>query len=103
MTSWLPFRYRDFHDFPRAIVVEYKGALYFFDCLFDPKLDDYPDEYCVYRITDESIRNRIDSISWTDLGNRSLRIGAVPTNAVEFDITRRRTLNARVFELLGLK
>jgi hypothetical protein len=35
--AWIPFRYRDFHDVPRAVVAEYEGDLYLFDCPFDPE------------------------------------------------------------------
>ena len=30
--SWLPITYRDFHDIPRMILVEFEDAFYLFDC-----------------------------------------------------------------------
>ena len=96
---WLPIRYRDFYDIPRAFVVEHAGDLLFFDCPFSQALDDYGEEYTVYRITDE-LRDRIEVISWTDLGNQSERIGVVPTKAVVFDPTKRRAIDAEVLNLL---
>ncbi len=99
---WLPIRYRDFYDVPRAFVVEHAGDLLFFDCPFSQALDDYGDEYTVYRVSDE-LRDRIDVISWTDLGNQCERIGVVPTEAVAFDATKRRAINAEVFKLLELR
>ena len=100
--EWLPIRYRDFYDIPRAVVVEYADKLYLFDCLFDYDIDDYADEYAVYVIPDE-LMNEIDRMSWTDLGHRSKRIGAVPAALVEFDATRRRAVNKRVFKLVELE
>ena len=35
MAGWIPIRYRDFYDVPRAVVVEFRGKLYLFDSLFD--------------------------------------------------------------------
>lgn len=96
---WLPIRYRDFYDIPRAFVVERAGDLLFFDCPFSQALDDYGEEYTVYRVQDE-LRDRIDLISWTDLGNQSECIGVVPTKAVKFDATKRRAIIADVFELI---
>jgi hypothetical protein len=97
--DWLPIRYRDFYDIPRAFVVEYAGSLLLFDCLFSQALDDYEENYAVYRIEDE-LRARIDTISWVDLGNRSVHVGLVSTGAVEFDPTKRQAIKASVFKLL---
>lgn len=98
--TWLPIRYRDFYDVPRAVVVEFRGDLYLFDCLFDHDADDYEPSYSVYRLPPEI--GDIDAISWTDLGHRGERIGSVDVPGVEFDTTRREALNAGVFEELGL-
>jgi len=94
---WLPIHYRDFYDVPRAFVLEYHGELLFFDCPFSDVLEDYGDRYLVFKIPEE-LRERIDTISWTDLGNRSERIGAVLVSAVEFDETKRKGVKADVFE-----
>ena len=51
----------------------------------------------IYRISDE-LRERIDLISWRDLGNQLERIAVVPTTAVTFDATNRRAISAEVFE-----
>jgi hypothetical protein len=99
--DWLGIRYRDFYDVPRAFVVEYEGSLYLFDCLFDHDLDDYEGRYAVYLVKDE-LRRRIDMISWVDLGNRSVRVGEVPVDSVEFDPSKRSAVNSRIFECLLL-
>jgi hypothetical protein len=96
---WLPIRYRDFYDIPRAFVVEHEGILLFFDCAFDRELDDYGAAFAVYQVR-EGLRERIDLISWTDLGNESERVGTVPTAAVVFDPTKRKAIRADVLDLL---
>jgi hypothetical protein len=98
-TDSLPIRYRDFYDVPRAIVVELDGALYLFDCRFDPELDDYEGQYIVYRLP-EDLSDDLERMSWTDLDHRGQRVGAVDVSAVEFDPTRRSSIDARVFDLL---
>jgi hypothetical protein len=95
---WLPIRhYRDFYDIPRAFVVEHAEQQLLFDCPFSEALDDYADEYTIYRISDD-LRERIDLILWTDLANQFEAIGVVPTTAVTFDATKRRAISAEVFE-----
>jgi hypothetical protein len=96
---WLPIRYRDFYDIPRAFVVEHAGDLLFFDCPFSQERGDYSDEYTVYRVH-SGLRDRVDRISWTDLGNQSDRIAVVPMTAVKFDPSKRRMIDAEVFELI---
>jgi hypothetical protein len=94
--DWPRIRYRDFYDVPRAVVVEWAGSLYLFDCPFDDDLDGYGSSYIVYRIP-ALMRDRIDEISWTDLVHIGDRLGVVPTAEVEFDETRRGSMNPAVF------
>lgn len=94
MSGWLPIRYRDFYDLPRAIVVEFQGTMYLLDCLFDIELDDYESTYKVYRVP-EDLRLRIDRISWTDLGHRSELVGQIAATDIEFDATKRRAVQSR--------
>ena len=63
---WTPIRYRDFFDIPRAFVVEYTGDLYFFDCPFDQRVDEYPDHYDVYRL-ETSAALDLTTDSWQSL------------------------------------
>jgi len=98
-SDWPAIRYRDFYDVPRAVVVEWQGSLYLFDCLFDHDVDDYEPAYVVSRVPNE-LRDRIDEVSWTDLGHRSEHVGVVPTADVEFDATYRRRINPAVFDRL---
>jgi hypothetical protein len=94
-------RYRDFYDIPRAVVVEWGGQTWLFDCLYDYDVDDYESEYTVYRLPEE-VAEKVDSVSWTDLGHLGERVGAVPTARVSFDPTKREALDAEIFEELGL-
>lgn len=96
---WLPIRCRDFYDIPRAVVVEREGELLLLDCIFDSELDGYEENYTVYKLPPD-LREDIDRISWTDLGHRGRRVGSVSTDAVEFDPTKRRAINARIFDFL---
>ena len=100
-TGWLTIRYRDFYDIPRAVVVEWHGHLYLFDSPFDVEADNYPDTYEVYKLPTH-LRDEIDHVSWTDIAHQGLRIGSVPTSAVEFDQSRRQLMNPAVFRLLTI-
>ena len=98
--SWLRIKYRDFYDVPRAIVVRYRGAVYFFDCPFDDKADEYPDEYTVYRLPSE-LEPTLGRISWVDLALAGEEIGRVSVNAVQLDPTRRRLMLDEVLRPLS--
>ncbi len=98
--AWPSIRYRDFYDIPRAVVVEWSGILYLLDCTYDTDIDDYEPIYTVHRLPEE-LRTRIDEISWTGLGHLGQRVGSVKTSDVEFDPTRRRSVNPSVFDRLG--
>jgi hypothetical protein len=99
--TWLPIRYREFYDIPRAFVVEFQGASYFFDCPFNEDLDNHETEYSIYKITEE-LCDRIDSISWTDIVGSLKRVGTVRVSDVEFDTTKRQAIKARVLKPLHL-
>lgn len=99
--SWLPIRYRDFHDIPRAFVVEHHGQILFFDCPFDDAGDNYPDFYTVLRLDRVTLANLEES--WENLASLGSKIGKIPTGQVRFDSTRRAAVDAAslVFEVEG--
>jgi hypothetical protein len=97
--AWLPFKYRDFYDIPRAIIVERAGDLYLFDCRFDHKLDEYPAEFTLYRLRPEAASD-LESSSWENLAEASEVLGRVPVQAMEFDPSKRALLNDRVFDIV---
>lgn len=94
----VPFRYREYYDVPRAIVLRYKGKLLLLDSLFDDKLDDYPDSYSVYELPD-AVESSLGNDSWLFLENAKLVcVGQMPVNAVRFDSTRRKALDPSVLD-----
>lgn len=99
--GWLPIQYRDFYDIPRMLVVEHANRLYLFDAPFDDGAGEYADQYTVYRLP-ESSRNTLKRDSWLDLASMGEKIGQVPVTNVELDQSKRRLINDRIFEQLGV-
>jgi hypothetical protein len=100
-SSWLAIEYRDFHDVPRLVVIEWHGDLYLLDAPFDEDLDDYTDTYTVYRLP-AGARDRVAKDSWADLPRFGEAIGQIAVNDIEFDSTRRNALSDALFRELGL-
>ena len=97
--QWIPIRYRDFYDIPRAFVIEAHGRHFFFDCPFDDVLDDYPDRYAIYSL-DPSVVAELETISWSSLSERGQHLGDLSIHDVEFEPTRRRFVNGSVMQHL---
>jgi hypothetical protein len=97
--AWLPIKYREFYDVPRAIVVERDGEFYLFDSPFDGDADEYPAYFAVYRLS-AYVASQLDSGSWEGLAAQSELLGRVAVEAVEFDPSRRSLMNDEVFNLL---
>lgn len=95
--QWLTITYRDFYDIPRAFVVENGGTLYFFDCPFDDNIDDYPDRFLVYKLS-ERMKDKLDTTSWAGLSSSSQLVGTIPVNQVQFDASKRGSIRAAVFD-----
>jgi hypothetical protein len=97
--NWATIRYRDFYDVPRIFITKHNGKLYLFDCPFDEEIDDYPDRYQVYElpaISEDELQG-----SWERLPERAVRVlGAVPVVQVQFDATKRNSINTVVLEEL---
>ena len=98
--AWLPIRYRDFYDVPRAFLVDHGDATYFFDCPFDDQADDYPRVYRVYRLPHGSASN--NSSSWEGLERLGPLVGHVDVDRVTFDRTRRAAVEDSILESLGV-
>jgi hypothetical protein len=45
----------DYWDEPRAGVALFEGTACYFKCIFDEKLDDYSNRYCLTPLTDEAL------------------------------------------------
>lgn len=99
MTDWLPIRYRDFYDIPRAVIVEWHDQIYMLECPLEPEANDYPSTYEAYKLPNE-LRGQIDAMSWTDLAHHGSLVGRVHISQVEFDHSRRQTMSAAAFRQL---
>ena len=98
--NWLPITYRDFYDIPRAFVVERDGDLYLFNSLFDSDIDDYSNDFVVYRLPREAAP-KVEAGSWEGLAGQGQLVGHVPTKSVEFDPSRRASVNEAVFDRIA--
>ena len=101
LKSWLnkvPFKYVDFWDVPRLILVRYRGKPFLLDSDFDEALDEYPDTYTVYLLP-EALAQQADTGLWKFLENVSLTpVGNLPVCDVHFDRTKRRKLDATILD-----
>ena len=100
--SWLDIvEYGDFYDIPHCFVVEREDVLYIFDCPFDERLDDYGAEYEVLRLPDFARDLAATHFTpWEHVLSLGDRVGSVLVAAVQFDGTRRRAIDERVFDLI---
>lgn len=95
-------QYSGFHDIPRVVFVRYRDELYVFDCDFDDDLDDYPPDFEV-RTLDEEAYARFNrrELGLGDLIAGGRWVGTVPTRAVQFDETARKSVDDGIFASLG--
>jgi hypothetical protein len=99
MSPRAPIQYRDFYDIPRMFIVEFNGFQFLFDGSFDDVIDDYPEEYTVSLLPNLT-QNQLEG-SWERIGERPLRqLGRVPTSSVQFDVTRRKTIETTLLQEL---
>lgn len=97
--AWLPIVYRGFYDAPRLVVTEFASTSYLFDCPFDHDADEYPGHYLVYRLPGRFAEYHALA-SWEDLATTGEFIGRVPAAAIQFDQSKRKSVDDRVFDLL---
>lgn len=94
----VPFRYKEFYDVPRVIVLRYKGKLLLLYCAFDDTLDEYPDNYSVY-VLPEALEPSLENESWLFLEDaKQVLLGQIPVKAVKFDSTTRKQLDPSVVD-----
>ena len=92
----IPFRYFEFYDVPRCIVLRHCGKYVLLSCAFDDETDEYPDTYSVYELP-ESAEKLIDKGSWTFMEQNDHKfLGEIPVSSVHFDSSRRKTLDSFV-------
>ena len=97
--AWIPIQYREFYDIPRAFVVGHAGSLYLFTCDFDEQIDDYPDQFGVYRLPAE-MSERIDAASWIGIQDGGVFVRSVAVKNVRFDPTLRAAIDDEVFDFV---
>jgi len=96
----VPFEYRGFYDVPQGLIAIYNGRKYLFERLFDDDLDDYQDFYSVYDIGDIEVRDG-ESI-WTKLQDSRRRfVYTILVKDIQFDSTKRKSINVSAFEKLA--
>ena len=96
MSPMTNFRYVEFHDVPRTIVLRFQDRWFLLQSAFNDELDEYENEYSIYPLP-----NSFEPIqgggSWKFLEELELNcIAKVPVNAVQFDCTRRKKLDTSV-------
>ena len=95
LENWISFRYRSFYDIPRMVVFQDGDGFYLLSCPFDEGVDDYSDNYVLYKLPD-GLRGRIDAISdWKEIEASGERIGIIPVVRFEFDATSRKDFKLR--------
>jgi hypothetical protein len=71
IAEMIPFRYVEFYDVPRVVVVRHSGKLPLLVSGFDEKLDAYPDSYSVYLLP-EAVEDSLARGSWEFLKDTNL-------------------------------
>ena len=96
--SKLPFRYVDFWDVPRVILVGFRDRMLLLQSAFNEELDDYDSNYSIYELSAEA-RSLAESGSWKFMERQDLKhLGEIPVNKVQFDSTNRKTLDSTALE-----
>lgn len=98
MEKWIDvLAYRDFWDQPRIFFVRVEGNLILFDCAFDEEIEDYPDDYLIYRMP-EMTESEWEG-SWAGIARRANeQLGVIPLSNVRFDDTRRKQIDSGVLQ-----
>jgi hypothetical protein len=97
MNDRAPIRYRGFWDVPRIFLTQYRSQNFLFDCAFDEELDDYPEAYKVYSMPE--IRDDELPKDWSLLLEKTTHyFGEVPVSRVQFDATRRASIDMGILD-----
>jgi hypothetical protein len=94
-----PFLYTDFYDVPRNIILVVGKKWILLQSAFDEGMDEYEPDYSVYRLP-SSFEPPPKGTSWEFLKQDLEYLGKIPVREVEFDETKRRTLNAAALDEL---
>jgi hypothetical protein len=89
--------YGEFWDIPRLMVVRWRRENYLLDGPFDDKLDEYSEEFAVYRLP----RKLPDLAgSWNGLAATGQYVGEIAAGDLIFDATKRKLVDGAVFDSL---
>jgi hypothetical protein len=91
VTSWTHAEYRDFHEFPRALLCTCGAGTFYFLSRLDPASGKYAGYYEVYRLP--ALSDSEVCASWFGLETRAVRrLADLPLRAFPFDVSRREFL-----------
>lgn len=93
---WLPIQYGEFHDIPRVFLVSNNSETYLFDCSFSNAIDDYPDEFVVYKLPQNGSSDR-SAVPWAELLAQGKRVGTIRIENMVFDDSKRKSIRGDVF------
>lgn len=100
MSEMIPFRYGGFWDVPRFIVLRYRGKALLLESPFDESLDEYPDDYAVYELPNQTEWSELPQGSWIRDNTPRFLIGRIPIGKVVFDPTKRKSLDSGCIDAL---
>lgn len=90
-------RYREFYDVPRIFLVRLKDQVFLFESVFDQNVDEYSVFYDVYLLP--KLSDQVLDGSWDELSClASRKLGSIPVKSVQFDVTRRKTVETSVLD-----
>jgi hypothetical protein len=99
MPQWADIEYRDFWDVPRMFVARHDGRPYLFRDPFDSMTENYSHQYEVLELPPlgaDELKG-----SWDGLAGRALtKLGTVRIDEVEFDSSRRRSMDTAIIDKL---
>jgi hypothetical protein len=88
-------KYFSFWDVPRTFAFEYSGKVYMLTSEFDDALDEYPDDYEVFVVSDVGDLSMVSD--WKSLEPMpKTSVGRVPIASVQFDESRRKYVDGSV-------
>lgn len=100
MPEWIPIDYRDFYDFPRLVAFSHEGSWFMLDCSFDDGVDGYPDVYRVLAVRQDDV-TLLAKPDWREVVERASYLGDVELASVQFDSTRRKSINGSILAVIG--
>ena len=90
----IPFRYVEFYDVPRCIVVRYRGVSLLLLSAFDDDIDEYPAAYQVYVMPEEA-EETFQKGSWKFVEETPMdAVGEIQVDSVKFDESKREELDS---------